>query len=228
MHFVWPKLQNIFFYEVLNFRPASISFKTAKIANIGGAIENKHLAQEARFFLFNIQIHHSRFPSHITVPNYLFILTARIFFLARVVKNLFSKHENSSSLRAVLKSAAPVWNLLSVLMQTRNDSKTWKRIKLLCPLRFATWPPFEFPEISKTWQLTNTGFVDLLVKSNFTWWLYGSVLSSLSFKGFLLIIWSYIGRWFHVFTCFVAGYLVYNITISSSLQGLCSPSPREL
>ena len=73
----------IFFYEFLNFRPAStgaIAFETAKIANIGGAIENKHLAQEARFFLFNIQIHHSRFPSYITVPNYLFILTARIFF----------------------------------------------------------------------------------------------------------------------------------------------------
>ena len=82
-----------------------------------------------------------------------------------------------------------------------------------------------FPEISKTWQLTNTRFVDLLVKSNFTWWFYGSVLSSLSFKGFLLIIWSYIGRWFRVFTCFVASYLVYNITISSSLKGLCSPSP---
>ena len=41
------------FYEFLNFRPAStgaIAFETAKIAN--GAKENKHLAQEARFFSF--------------------------------------------------------------------------------------------------------------------------------------------------------------------------------
>ena len=37
------------FILILNFRPASISVKTAKIANIGGAIENKHLAQETRF-----------------------------------------------------------------------------------------------------------------------------------------------------------------------------------
>ena len=42
-------MQNILFYEFLNFRPVSISFETAKIANIGDAIENKHFAQEARF-----------------------------------------------------------------------------------------------------------------------------------------------------------------------------------
>ena len=45
-------MRNIFFYEFLNFRPVitgAIAFETAKIANIGGAIENKHLAQEARF-----------------------------------------------------------------------------------------------------------------------------------------------------------------------------------
>ena len=53
-------------------------------------------------FLFKtcIRIHHSRCPSHITVPNYLFILTARIFFLARVI-SLPSKQENSSTLRGV-------------------------------------------------------------------------------------------------------------------------------
>jgi len=45
-------MRNIFFYEFLNFRPAStgaIAFETAKSADIGGAIENKHLDQEARF-----------------------------------------------------------------------------------------------------------------------------------------------------------------------------------
>ena len=45
-------MRNKFFYEFFNFRPAStgaIAFETAKIANIGVAIENKHLAQEARF-----------------------------------------------------------------------------------------------------------------------------------------------------------------------------------
>ena len=82
-------MRNIIFYEFLNFRPVGtgaimIAFKTAKIAYIAGATENQQLVQEARFFL-NIRIHHSRCPSHITVPNYLFILTARIFFLARVI-----------------------------------------------------------------------------------------------------------------------------------------------
>ena len=30
----------------MNFRPVSIAFETAKIANIGGAIENKHLVSQ--------------------------------------------------------------------------------------------------------------------------------------------------------------------------------------
>ena len=92
------------------------------------------LGARSPIFFFNIQIHLSIFPSHITVPNYLFILTARIFFLARVIGPL-SKHENSSTLRAVLKSVAPVWTLLSVLIQTRNNSKT-KKNKIFVPFTF--------------------------------------------------------------------------------------------
>ena len=47
---------------------------------------------------------------------------------------------------------APVWTLLSVSIQIRNDSKTdIKELKFLCSLSFRTWPPFKFPEISKTW-----------------------------------------------------------------------------
>ena len=47
MHFVWPKVINIFFYEFLNFRAVSagaIAVQSAKIANIDRALENKHLA----------------------------------------------------------------------------------------------------------------------------------------------------------------------------------------
>lgn len=58
-------------------------------------------------FFFNIQIHHSRFPIYITVPNYLFILMARIFFLACVI-GFQSKHKNSSTLRTILKSVTSV------------------------------------------------------------------------------------------------------------------------
>ena len=79
----------------------NMAFETAKIAYIAGATESKQLVKKPDF-LFNtcIWIHHSRCASHITVPNYLFILTARIFFLARVI-SLPSKHENSSTLRGV-------------------------------------------------------------------------------------------------------------------------------
>ena len=108
------------------------------------ALENKHLAQNARV-LFNIQIHHCRFPSHITVPNYLFI--SMTFFLARVI-GFPSKHENSWTLRVILKSVPPVWTSLSVWIQSRNDSKTEKGITFVCSPRFQNWPPFEFPEIS--------------------------------------------------------------------------------
>ena len=97
-------MRNISFYECLNFRPAgasAIAFETAKVAYIVGATENKQLVQEARFS-FDVRIHHSRCPSHITVPNYLFFLTARIFCLARVI-SLPSKHKNRATLRAVYK-----------------------------------------------------------------------------------------------------------------------------
>ena len=52
IHFVWPKVINIFFYEFLNFQTISggvIAFQTAKIANIDRALENEHLAQKAWF-----------------------------------------------------------------------------------------------------------------------------------------------------------------------------------
>jgi len=62
-------MRNISFYEFLNCRPVGTGAidETTKIAHIGGATESKHLAQEA-LFLILIRIHHSRFPSHITVP----------------------------------------------------------------------------------------------------------------------------------------------------------------
>ena len=97
--------------------------------------------------LLQLGVHHCRFPSHITVPNYLFISTAMIFSPARVF-GFPSKHESSSTLRVILKSVAPVWTSLSVWIQSRNDSKTQKGITFLCSPRFQKRPPFEFPEIS--------------------------------------------------------------------------------
>ena len=45
-------MQNLIFYEFLNFwlvGTGAIAFETANIAYVAGAIENKHLAQDARF-----------------------------------------------------------------------------------------------------------------------------------------------------------------------------------
>ena len=103
-------MRNIFFYEFLNFRPdgsGAIAFETAKIANVGGAIENKLLAQEARFAFLVYRYTTLDFLAISQFRNIFFILKATIFLLARDI-GLPSKPENSSTLGVVLKSVAPV------------------------------------------------------------------------------------------------------------------------
>ena len=105
MHFVWPKMRNIIFYEFLNFRSVGIDaiwpLKLQKSPTLP-ALQKTRNSFKKPDFLFKtcIRIHHSRCPSHITVPNYLFILTARIFLLTRVI-SVPSKHKNSSTLGGV-------------------------------------------------------------------------------------------------------------------------------